>query len=278
MTKLFVVAALAFVIVGCGGSSPTSPPQSTEAVGNASQGVTLTGRFLGSGSGRLQRALVTEVDDLTVSVLVGGNEVGSVKVVNGSFTLRGLPEGSLTLVFKNGTVEVDRLTIDGVKVNQQIAIVVELVNGRVNLLEETRNGIGHGDIEIEGKARNIQVGDHPMTGSLHVNGYYIVTRVAETTIRKGNSALTLDELRDGDQVHVKGEFEQAADGSSQVFAREIKLQEEQEVVDTPQNGCSFADPDKPGKILICHKGKTLSVSPDAWPGHAGHGDGCGACP
>jgi hypothetical protein len=225
----------------------------------------------------LQREFVTDVDDLTVSVLVGENEVGSVKVVNGSFTLRGLPAGSLTLVFKNGTVEVDRLTIDGVKVNQQIAIVVELVNGKVNLLEETRNGIGHGDIEIEGTAWNIHVDDHPMTGSLDVNGYSVVTRAAETTIRKGNRALTLHELREGDQVHVKGEFEQAADGSSQVFAREIKLQEEEEVEDTPQNGCSVPDLDKPGKILICHEGKTLSVSPDAWPGHAGHGDRCGFC-
>lgn len=275
-----VVSVLAFAAFGCGSSSPTSPSQ---GIGNpqpqtAAQGATLTGRFLGSGSSRMQRALVTDVDDLTVSVLDGAIEVGSVDVENGSFTLRGLPEGTLTLVFKEGSVEVDRLTIEGVKVNQQIVIVVELVNGEVNLLEETRNGIGHGDIEIEGTAQNIQVGDHPMTGSLVVNGYTVVTRAAETTIRKGNRALTLDDLHNGDQVHVKGEFEQAADGSSQVFAREIKLQvEEEEVEDTPQNGCSFEDPSKPGKILICHKGKTLSVSPDAWSGHAVHGDGCGPC-
>lgn len=174
MTKLsVVVVALAFAVVGCSGSSPTSPSEvlaspSTQAAGNASQGATLTGWFLGSGSGRLLRELVTEVDDLTVSVLAGEKEIGSVKVVNGTFALRGLPEGILTLLFKNGIVEVDRLTIGGVKVNQQIVIVVELVDGQVNLLEQTRNGIGHGDIEIEGTARNIRMGNHPMEGSFDV--------------------------------------------------------------------------------------------------------------
>jgi hypothetical protein len=225
----------------------------------------------------MQRELVTDVDDLTVSVLDGEKEVGSVKVENGTFTLRGLPAGSFTLVFKNGTAEVGRLIFEDVKVNQQIVIVVELVDGQVKRLEETRNGIGHGDIEIEGAARSIQVGSHPMAGSLEVNGHHIVTRAAETTIRKGNRALTLDDLQEGDQVHVKGEFEEAADGSSQVFAREIKLQEEEEETDAPLTSCTVHDPGKPGKILICHNGNTLSVAPDAWPDHAGHGDGCGPC-
>ncbi len=225
----------------------------------------------------MQRELVTDVDDLTVSVFDGEKEVGSVKVENGTFTLRGLPAGSFTLVFKNGTAEVGWLIFEDVKVNQQIVIVVELVDGQVKRLEETRNGIGHGDIEIGGAAWNIQVGSHPMAGSLEVNGYHIVTRTAETTIRKGNRALTLDDLQEGDQVHVKGEFEEAADGSSQVFAHEIKLQEEEEETDAPLTSCTVHDLDKPGKILICHNGNTLSVAPDAWPDHAGHGDGCGPC-
>lgn len=91
--------------------------------------------------------------------------------------------------------------------------------------------------------------------------------------------MTLEDLSEGDQVHVKGEFETASDGSSLVFAREIKLQEEEKDDDPPPTStCSFADPAKPDKILICHKGRTLSVSADAWSDHASHGDTCGQCP
>jgi len=42
--------------------------------------------------------------------------------------------------------------------------------------------------------------------------------------------------------------------------------------------CNASDSAKPNKILVCHKQKkTLSISPNAWPAHWGHGDNCGAC-
>jgi len=260
---------------GCGGDNPTSPtPTSTPP-----RGVSLTGTFQSASASRAFRSLTTAVDDLVVVVLAeDGSELTRIDVAAGRFTLRGLPEGSFTVQFDDGGTIIGERTFDAVRVNQQITITLDLINGRVEVLEERRNGIGHGDIEIEGLASGIQIEDDPMTGSLTVDGHSVVTRVAETTIRKGNRRLTLDDLRDGDQVHVKGEFESAPGGGSLVFAREIKLQEDDDSERTPTtSSCNVADPAKPGKILICHKGKTLSVGADAWSGHSGHGDTCGPC-
>jgi hypothetical protein len=128
-------------------------------------------------------------------------------------------------------------------------------------------------VELEGIAQNISwlQGD-PMTGSLDVDGQGVTTRAGETSIRKGNRSLTLEDLTPGDRVHVRGLYEGA-----EVFAYEIKLQEEVEEDDPSQETCDVPDPAKPNHILVCHKGKTLSISPDAWPGHHGHGDTCGPC-
>jgi hypothetical protein len=158
-----------------------------------------------------------------------------------------------------------------------------MVDGKVVLLEERRTGIDHegaSGIELEGTATNIVIdspGD-PMTGSLDVNGYHILTRAAETSIRKGNRSLTLKDLDPGDRVHVRGVFE-----GDDVFAFEIKLQEEEE--DDPDERLVTACGETSGKITICHRppgnrenAKTKSVSVNAWPAHEAHGDWCGPCP
>ncbi len=73
------------------------------------------------------------------------------------------------------------------------------------------------------------------------------------------------------------------DGTQGVFAREIKLQEEEDddrtdVGDTNVPECSVTDPKNSNKILVCHKNKkTLSISKSALPAHYGHGDFCGKC-
>lgn len=269
----FLGLVLAGLVSACGGSS--TAPTDTAPTASA-PGVTLSGTF-GGGQGSTLRSLGTTTDDLVVVVLdASGTELARVDVVGGRFTLRGLPTGSFEVQFLDGTDVVGQETFDAVKVNQQITVTLELTNGSVRIVEERRNGIPHGDIEIEGRIDRLEIEGDPMTGALEVDGYSIVTRIAETAIRKGGRALTLEDLREGDQVHVKGEYETAADGSLQVFAREIKLQDEIDRDDVPTT-CNVFDPAKPGKILICHKGKTLSVGADAWSGHAGHGDTCGPC-
>ena len=112
-----------------------------------------------------------------------------------------------------------------------------------------------------------------MTGSLGVNGRRVETRAGETSIRHGNKSLTLEHLETGDLVHVRGVIEEG----NVVFAFEIKLQEQEGEEDDTSESCGIPDPAKPNHILVCHKGKTLSISPDGWPGHHGHGDSCGPC-
>lgn len=288
----FATSLLILIAAACD-FSPSAPFAGFEP--DQQQGATLTGRVQqmgASGASRQttagfsgQQALsasssAEEPVPTTVVVYVGGLEIGSVDIEDGAFTIRGLPE-RFTLVFldQNGDPIGDPtgMYFDGVKPNQEIDIVVGLEGGDVVLLEESRTGIDHdgsSGIEIEGTAENVVIiGPSPVTGELDVNQHHILTRAGETSIRKGQERLTLEDI-DGKQVHVRGVFE-----GDDVFAFEIKLQDEEE--EDPDDGsapsCTVQDPAKPNHILICHKGRTLSVSPNAWPGHFGHGDKCGPC-
>jgi hypothetical protein len=242
LRSLFFGAALlaALGIAACN-YNPTSPFEGFN--GELSQnGATLKGRFAtaASLSAGLKSVAANAFDGITVTVLdKNGNDTGITTGVssNGSFTLRGLPAGSFTLVFKdaNGD-EIGRMTFDEVKVNQEITIVVALDQGGVQLLEEKRDGIGHGDIEIEGQAKDVQASSGA-NGTLTVNGYSIVSKDGTTSIRKGNRRLALADIHNGDRVHVKGVWETSSGGSQHVMAHEIKLQEEQEEEDSTQGEC-----------------------------------------
>src|SRR3972149_3084837 len=190
--SVFSAALLAFAAAACD-FSPTSP---FEGFGGE-QGATLNGQFRQpGGAARTQlpagsplpasTALTAAPQGEPVAVIVldsDGNEIARVNIVNGAFTLRGLP-GSFSLQFVDeGESQVgEDMLFDGVKPNQEIDIVVAMRNGDVVLLEETRTGIGHdgaNGIEIEGTATNIVFdSSDPMTGSLDVNGYHILTRAA----------------------------------------------------------------------------------------------------
>src|SRR3972149_10922513 len=234
--SVFGATLLAFAAAACD-FSPTSP---FEGFGGE-QGATLNGQFrqpggaartqLGAGSPLLaSTALSVTPQGEPVAVIVldsNGNEIARVNIVNGAFTLRGLPESfSLRFVDETGAQVGEDMLFEGVKPNQEIDIVVAMRNGSVVLLEERRTGIGHdgaSGIEIEGTATNIMFSDDPMTGSLYVNGYHILTRAAETSIRQGDRSLTPGALTEGDRVHARGVFEGAG-----VFAYAIKLQDEEE--------------------------------------------------
>jgi len=241
MSRLTTFAGLllAIALAACD-YSPTSPFDGFN--GELSRGVSLSGSFTSatSGSAALKSMAANAFDGLTVTVLdQNGQATGITTTVssNGSFKLRGLPEGSFTLVFKdaNGN-EIGRMTFDEVKPNQEITIVVALEQGGVQLVEEKRDGIGHGDVEIEGTASDVQV-ISGNDGTLEVKGYHIVSKAGTTSIRKGNRRLSLSDIHDGDRVHVKGVWETAAGGSQQVLAHEIKLQEEDDDDDLNQGAC-----------------------------------------
>ena len=282
------------LLASCGGTS-TSPSIQPEVAAQgaevAAQGATLTGRFQDNGLGASfglasglasERGIeVSDMDTLTVIVLdkVTGQEITRTEVVDGTFTLRGLPDAFvLSFVDAEGN-EVGEIPFEGVKPNQEIDIVVDLVDGAVVLVDEQRTGIDHegaSGIELEGSVEyvNIDSSDDPMTGSVGVDGRHVETRAGETSIRHGNRSLTLEQLELGDLVHVRGVIEEG----NVVFAFEIKLREEEEEEEEkdPSEICQL-DPAKSNHILVCHKEKILSIPPDAWPAHQGHGDTCAPC-
>lgn len=284
--SVLAVALLVLAIAACD-FSPSSPFEGFEE--SQRQGATLNGRFQQSGSAassqsvalryNAQRTLASTAnsDELTVVAVyvydVDGNEIGSVDVnSDGSFTLRGLPE-SFTLVFvdANGEPVGEPIDFDGVRPNQEIDIVVAMDGDDVVLLEESRTGIDHqgsNGVELQGTAENIVIDTPPMTGSLDVDGQHVLTRAGETSIRKGNRSLTLEDLENGDQVHVRGVYE-----GDDVFAFEIKLQEEEEEEEGEEE-----------QVTLCHippgnpdNAKTITVGASAVPAHLAHGDYLGAC-
>jgi hypothetical protein len=278
LTSLALVLS-SFLVVGCGGSSPTSPTQ---------DGVNLTGQFVSDGSSplALRAQFSTDLGGVTVEVLDSdGNDTGISVAVgsDGSFTLRGLPEGAFTLIFRDESgTRIGRIRFKEVMPNQQISILVDLSDdGTVSLLSEKRNGIGHGDVELEGMASDVQLEDgHANNGTLRVNGELVVSSGGETAIRKGSRRINLEDV-EGKRVHVKGEW-RMEDGTQVVFAWEIKLQEEEDRTDVGDRNvpeCSSPDPKNSNKLLVCHKDKkTLSISKSAWPAHYSHGDSCRECP
>jgi hypothetical protein len=271
-------AALLLTAAACD-FNPSSPFDGFDG----GQGATLTGRFTQNSTAaaptssalKAQTALAEmSVDDLKVVVFdsyengVLGDEIARVDVEDGTFTLRGLPE-DFWVVFEdsggNLINEDDPIAFEGVKPNQEVDVVLQMDDDGVVLVEETRTGIDHDEIEAEGRIENLDT----TTSSFDVDGYTVLVVPGQTSIRKGNRSLTFDELRDGDQVHVRGILNDDGD----LVAYEVKLQDEEE-----------DDQVDDGKVTLCHippgnpsKKKTITVGASAVPAHLAHGDYLGAC-
>ena len=111
-------------------------PAVTARIGGVEYAATSTqGRFGGAADGQVRGAWqATVVHD----PLRSGK---TAPITDGSFTLRGLPEGGFTLVFRNGTAEIGRLSLAEVKANQEITLTVQVSDVGVVLLEEQRRVI-----------------------------------------------------------------------------------------------------------------------------------------
>ena len=299
LTKMLVLSAvLAFAVVACDFKPSTAfdgfDGEASSGISDE-QGATLRGTFQGGQSNvraaRAQRAFTATSEAVALTVYVFEPEVfasftlgsvytdeaiGSTPVVNGSFTLRGLPD-SFVIVFVDAGGEAygAPMPFDGVKPNQEIDIVVALDGKEVILLEESRTGIDHDELEFNGPAYHIQPESNPMNGTLEVNDYYVVSRAGQTSIRKGNRSLTPADIEDGAQVKVRGVLE-TVDGKQQVFAQEIKLQDDEED--------DVADDGGVDKVTICHRppgnpgnAKTITISQSAVAAHLAHGDSLGGC-
>ena len=226
--RLAVLTVLAAgLLSACGGGSPSGP--------SGAGGVLLEGTMLGGSAALPFRASAgssASADAMTVScqenpaitTTVGGD---------GSFTLRGLPSGGFTLVFKQGTTTVGTFTFSEVKPNQEITITVALNGSTLTLVEQKRNGIGHGDLEIEGLVQQLLCGvtvapacTTAGDSRFLIDGHTVVARPGKTAIREGNVARTVADVTVGRQVHVKGTWLPLEGATQPVLASEIKLQDD----------------------------------------------------
>jgi hypothetical protein len=207
----FTIVLSLLATLGCG-SSPSAPTENT-----LQQGTRLNGRFAsGSGQGfALSTFPQNTFDGMTVRVLEDPSiqtSVGS----NGSFTLRGLPEGEFHLEFTwDGKTSVHHF--DGVLPNLEITVVLEMMPGGagVRILSQKRTGIGHGDVEIEGLIDSVDLDN----GILCVNGYEVRIQPGTTAFREGNRRRIFEDIREGNRVHVKG-----VGMEDYILAHEVKLQ------------------------------------------------------
>jgi len=265
----WAVVLLGILVAACGSDGPTG----------ASAGIspTIRGRFVGgafAGAPEVSRASVVAAEDIIVRV----QEDPAVQVKvgsDGTFTLRGLPAGGFTLLFTQGGTVIGQQTFTEVQPNHEITIQVELVEGEVVVVDESRTGIGHGDIEIEGEIEKITTGSNGEV-KLLIDGKTVIFKPGETAIRdEDNQAVLVADLEEGMQVHVKGVWVEGS--ATDVIAHSIVVQEGDDDDDDGDVG-------EGGKATICHippgnpaNQKTLSVGTSAVPAHMAHGDKMGAC-
>lgn len=231
LTLLIAILATAGLVACSGSSSPFGP--------SSSQGVMLQGTVLGSAGSSAHASspgTATSETPITITVQEAPAITTTISGEGGTFTLVGLPEGSFTLVFSSGGVPLGTITFSGVNANQQITITVQISGTAITLLEQRRNGIGHGDVEIEGQIESVLVLDPAGESRFLIDGHTVVVRPGETSIRHGHTRLTVADLIVGLEVHVKGVWLPAEGTTQPVLAREIKLSDSDEGEDGDDEG------------------------------------------
>jgi hypothetical protein len=225
--RLGLVALSSFLgvsLAACGGGNPAAPA--------LAEGVTLVGTVIGAATGSSQAGPADvaasggrSASAATLTVLVQEDHAITTTVgADGGFTLRGLPTGAFTLVFQDGGTTIGTLSFSQVNANQAITITVMVSSGDVVLLEERRNGVGHGDLEIEGLVEQVLVLDLAGESRFLIDGHVVVVRPGETSIREGNRRRSVSDLTVGRRVHVKAVWLPAEGATQPALAHEIKLQ------------------------------------------------------
>jgi hypothetical protein len=254
-----VLAVLALVtLAACSGGSPSAP----SAV--SSTGVVLKGSLVGStsgsasassstaplGLGALSSGLSSITGTVTVSVQ-GSPAITTTVAADGSFTLRGLPDGSFTLLFTRDGAPLGTLSFNSVMPNQELTITVSVTGTTVALLQEQRNGIGHGDLEIEGRVEQVLLLSTTGDSRFVIASRTVVARPGVTAIREGNKSRTVADLVVGARVHVKGAWLPVESSTQPVLAAEIKLQDDDEADDDDGE-----DDDAPTSTCLIQGGST----------------------
>lgn len=258
-------AAGLLALGGCGGgggaTAETATPKSTAMV---------TGKVVAAPTAAKAGVALAAAGDPIVVTVVGHTEITTTVGDDGTFTLRGLPEGRFTLEFRQGADLIGSLEFGEVAANQQITISIQVVDGEVLLVDEDRRGIGNAGIELEGLIEALVSYDPAGDGRFVLAGRAVIVRPGVTAIRKGAVRKSFPDLAAGMRVHVKGA---KVEGGTDVLAYQVIIQDPQ-----------AQGADDGVKIEICHippgnpgKRKAIRIGASAWPAHEAHGDTTGPC-
>jgi hypothetical protein len=148
-----------------------------------------------------------------VTVRASGTSASAVTDGSGNFTLTGLPGGEVQLEFERADIHArGRVFVAaGTRTTVTIAIVGD------GIVTSPR---GHAGVEIEGLVQALDAGAGTLTVLDQRLGAVSILTDGATLIRRGDAAISLDDIQVGNRVHVKA-LEQA-DGT--MLATQIVLQ------------------------------------------------------
>ncbi len=211
LVPLLLIAALAAGCSGKSGSlSPAAPTPSAQPAppGSLSGGASISGTVVtGAGTASWRPAGTAP---LTVTAMGTGmsTTIGS----SGTFTLNNVPSGHVVLQF-SGTGIQAQADLGDLAEHQTIRIIVT-ISGSTADVDESESEMPDNEAEVEGRVTSVNAG----AGVLAV-GSIDVTVPSGTTIRHGDTEMTLADIHLGDRVHVKG-----MRSGSAVVASDIQVQ------------------------------------------------------
>ena len=190
-TSLFLLLVPALLTVlacgdGDGGSSPTSPGPATLS------GTLVRGDSATSGFSPRSGA----VGLVGVTVRATGTSASTVTDGSGTFTLTGLSAGDVQLEFERADIHARGhvFVAAGSRTTVTIAIVGD------GIVTSPR---GHAGEEIEGLVQALDAGAGTLTVLDQRLGAVSIVTDGNTLIRRGDTAIGLDEIAVGNRVHVK---------------------------------------------------------------------------
>jgi hypothetical protein len=195
--RLASMFALSLFAVACGGEFTSSLP--TGPSGTATGGATINGVVNGMSSASTAWSTpsgsTANTSPAGITVTVAGTNLSTTVSGTGTFTLTGVPSGTVQLRFTGPGVDAT-LTITGVT-TEQIQIVITLSGSNANVDSMNREQTGNA-AEVEGLISSISYGDR----SMKVAG--VEVKVRNAPIRYGSTEVGLTTLTAGHRVYVKG--------------------------------------------------------------------------
>src|SRR5262249_23553875 len=132
------------------------------------------------------------------------------------------------------------ILVTEVKPNQEITLTVTVTPTTVTIVDDHRNGIGHGDTEIEGNVEAVLALNATGDSRFTINGKTVVARPGVTATREGNKSRTVNDVIVGRHVHVKGTWLPMEGTVQPVLASEIILQDDTNPIEGQPGDKCFA--------------------------------------